>query len=120
MEKEKEIVEIKKEDIEVKPAEVQEEIREEKVVTEPKTEGTGISTAAMILGIVSVVLVGNLIVSLPCAILAIIFGLNGQKKEAGKGMAKAGFILGIVSLSMLAAIVIIIGMVCGAAILAAI
>ena len=35
-------------------------------------------------------------------------------------MAKAGFILGIVSLSMLAAIVIIIGMVCGAAILAAI
>ncbi|MBE5819388.1 MAG: DUF4190 domain-containing protein [Clostridiales bacterium] len=47
------------------------------------------SVTSLILG-----LVGISFASIPCGILAIIFGLKG-KKENSKGMATAGFILGI-------------------------
>ncbi|MBQ6992265.1 MAG: DUF4190 domain-containing protein [Clostridia bacterium] len=47
------------------------------------------SLTSLILG-----LVGISFASIPCGILAIIFGLKGRK-ENSKGMATAGFILGI-------------------------
>lgn len=63
-------------------------------------ESKGLSIASMVLGIVSVVLFCIWYISVPCAILAIIFGIVGKKK-GGKGMAIAGLVLGIVALSIL-------------------
>lgn len=65
---------------------------------EQQNEGKGLSIASMVLGIVSVVLCCLWYVSLPCAILAIIFGVIGMKRD-GKGMAIAGLVLGIVSVA---------------------
>ncbi len=62
-------------------------------------EKKGMSIAALVLGIVSVVLFCFSYVSIPCAILAIIFGILGKKK-GGAGMAKAGLVLGIIALAI--------------------
>lgn len=62
-------------------------------------EQKGLSIAAMVLGIVSVALFCLWYLSIPCAILAIIFGVIGGKK-GGKGMAKAGLILGIIAIAL--------------------
>ena len=64
-----------------------------------ENEKKGMSIAALVLGIVSLVLFCYTYVSLPCAILAIIFGIVGKKK-GGKGMAKAGLIMGIIALAL--------------------
>lgn len=63
-------------------------------------ENKGLSIASMVLGIVSVVLFCIWYISIPCAILAIIFGIVGMKK-GGKGMGVAGLVLGIVALAVL-------------------
>lgn len=60
----------------------------------------GFSIASMVLGIISLVFFCLWFISIPCGILAIIFGaksLNGPKK----GMATAGLVTGIVALSIL-------------------
>lgn len=62
-------------------------------------ESKGMSIAAMVLGIVSVVFCCIAYISIPCAILAIIFGFVGKKK-GGKGMAITGIILGIIALGL--------------------
>lgn len=62
-------------------------------------EKKGLSIAAMVLGIISIVLFCIWYVSLPCAILAIIFGIVGMKK-GGKGMAIAGLVLGIIAVAL--------------------
>jgi len=80
--------EIKKEVNEVKQEEVKEVKNEEKA---------GLSIASMVLGIVSIVLFCLIWISIPCAVLAVIFGLVGRKK-GGKGMATAGLVLGIITL----------------------
>lgn len=59
----------------------------------------GLSIAAMVLGIVSVALCCIWYLSIPCAILAIIFGVIGKKRD-GKGMAIAGLVLGIVAIGL--------------------
>ena len=64
-----------------------------------KKETKGFSIAAMVLGIVSVVLFCFFYISIPCAILAIIFGIVGMKK-GGKGMGIAGLVLGIIALAI--------------------
>lgn len=43
-------------------------------------ESSGLSIASMVLGIISIVLFCIYYVSIPCAILAIIFGVIGRKK----------------------------------------
>lgn len=63
-------------------------------------ESKGMSIASLVLGIVSVVLFCYTYISIPCAILAIIFGILGKKK-GGKGMAKAGLILGIIAMALI-------------------
>ena len=55
-------------------------------------EKKGLSIASMVLGIVSIVLFCIWYISLPCAILAIIFAVIGMK-NGGKGMAIAGLVL---------------------------
>jgi hypothetical protein len=59
----------------------------------------------MILGIIALVLICIPYVSLPCAILAIIFGVIGKNKAdrgegAGRGMAMAGLITGIIAIAL--------------------
>jgi len=62
-------------------------------------ESKGMSIASMVLGIVSVVLCCIAYISIPCAILALIFGFVGKKK-GGKGMAIAGIVLGIIAIGL--------------------
>ena len=64
-----------------------------------KQESKGLSIAAMVLGIIAVILFCYPFISIPCAILAIIFGVIG-KKQGGKGMGIAGLVLGIVALAL--------------------
>lgn len=66
---------------------------------EQQNGGKGLSIASMVLGIVSVVLFCISYVSIPCAILAIIFGIVGKKK-GGRGMAIAGLVLGIIAIAL--------------------
>lgn len=64
---------------------------------EPKKERKGFCIAAMVLGIVALVFFCVWYLSIPCAILAIIFGILGIK-SIGKGMAIAGVVTGSISL----------------------
>ncbi len=84
-----------------------EENKVEEVANGQPQESKGLSVASMILGIVSVVLFCFWYLSIPCAILAIIFGVMGKKK-GGKGMAKAGLILGIIAIVLV--ILVIVGL----------
>lgn len=83
-----------------------------------KSESKGMSVAALVLGIVSVVFCSVGLVNIACGVLAIIFGIKGKKRN-GKGMAQAGFILGIIGLS-LRAILFIFGFIIGMGLFAAI
>ena len=76
---------------------------ENKETQAPAQESKGLSIASMVLGIISVVLFCIWYISIPCAILAIIFGIIGMKK-GGRGMGIAGLVLGIVALAILAII----------------
>lgn len=71
-------------------------------VVEPKAEKSaeskGMSIAALVLGIISLVMLCIWYISIPCAILAIIFGILGRKK-GGKGMGTAGLVLGILTVA---------------------
>ncbi|WP_432359874.1 DUF4190 domain-containing protein [Sporosarcina sp. UB5] len=60
----------------------------------------GMAISSLVLGILGVVL--NLIPIIPylLGILAIIFGVSGNKMHIGKGMAVAGIILGSITLAM--------------------
>ena len=62
---------------------------------EKKEENKGYSIASMVLGIISVILFCFTYISIPCAILAIIFAVVGKNK-GGKGMATAGLVLSII------------------------
>lgn len=70
---------------------VKPEVVEEQKAEENKEESKGMSIAALILGIVSLVMLCIWYISIPCSILAIIFGILGRKK-GGKGMGTAGLV----------------------------
>lgn len=57
----------------------------------------GLNIAALVLGIVSLVLWCVWFISIPCAILSLIFGIIGVKK-VGKGLALTGIITGAIAL----------------------
>lgn len=88
------------------PIEVKVETQNEQTSTsEPAVEGEvleedkpGLSIAAMILGIVSLVFWCYWPISIICGILALIFGIIRMKKPAGKGMAIAGFVTGLIAI----------------------
>lgn len=76
------------------------ENKETEVVTETtKKTVNGFCIAALVLGIVAIVLWCMWMVSIPCSILALIFGILGVKKP-GKGMAIAGIITGSIALAI--------------------
>lgn len=62
-----------------------------------QTKLNGLNIAALVLGIVSLVLWCVWIVSIPCAILSLIFGIIGIKKQ-GKGLALTGIITGAIAI----------------------
>ena len=74
-----------------------EEVKKE--VESTVQESKGFSIASMVLGIISLVLFCLWYISVPCAIIAIIFAIVGMKK-GGKGMAITGLVLGIISISI--------------------
>ena len=83
----------------------------------PKVERKGFNITSMILGIISLAFLFVWYVSVPCAIIAIIFAVAG-KKDAGKGMGTTGMVLGIISLGLLLLIILGIGSLLGLAIAA--
>ena len=82
-------------------------------VQEKAEDGQGFAIASLVLGIISIIRFCQPFV-LPCAILALVFGLIAKKKKQN-GMATAGIILGAISLIIDAVIValIVISMIFG-------
>lgn len=58
---------------------------------------SGLSIASIVLGITSIALWCAWFVSIPCAIIALIFGIVGLKKP-GKGLAITGLVTGAITL----------------------
>lgn len=73
------------------------ENKETEVINNEKTPG--LSVASMVLGIVSIVTWCAWFISIPCSILALIFGILGVKKP-GKGMAITGIVTGSIVLAI--------------------
>jgi hypothetical protein len=75
--------------------------------------GNGMAVAALVLGIVSLALFCIVYVSLPCAVLAIIFGVIGRRKAregaTGGGMATAGLACGVIGIGVFA---LMLGLMC--------
>ena len=78
----------------------------------PVTERKGFNITSMILGIIAVACFCWWYVSIPCAIIAIIFSVAG-KKDAGKGMGTAGLVLGIIALGLYVLMVLGVGSLVG-------
>lgn len=57
---------------------------------------SGVSVAAMILGIVSIVFCCLHIVAIACGIVAIVLAKKEEQKGMGNGFTKAGFICGLI------------------------
>ena len=73
------------------------ENKETEVINKEKTPG--LSVASMVLGIVSKLTGCAWFISIPCSILALIFGILGVKKP-GKGMAITGIVTGSIVLAI--------------------
>lgn len=75
--------------------------------------GNGMAVAALVLGIVSLALFCIWYVSLPSAILAIVFGIVGRGKAragaSGGGMATAGLACGIIAIAV---VIVMLGLIC--------
>ncbi len=90
-------------------------VKTAKVVEEPKKDKKGFCIASMVLGIIALVCFCVWYISIPCAILAIIFGVIGIKSTS-KGMAVAGLVTGSIGLIVSIAIflfLVIVGMAVG-------
>lgn len=98
----------KKETMEVEKIEQTENTDTEKVVQtkqatqtqsteEPKKDRKGFCITSMVLGIIAMVFFCLWYLSIPCGILAIIFGILGVK-STNKGMAIAGIVTGAIGL----------------------
>lgn len=74
-----------------------EEPKEEVVKEETEKDKKGFSIAALVLGIIAIVCCCVWYISIPCGILAIIFGIIGIKSSK-KGMSIAGLITGAIGL----------------------
>lgn len=65
-----------------------------------KQEGNGLAVAAMVLGIIGLVLSMIPFIPYPLAILAIVFGVIGMKKQIKKGFAVTGLITGLITIGL--------------------
>ena len=108
-EEKKEIKEVEKvENTEKTNTEQKKEVvTETKVKEEPTKERKGFCIAAMVLGIIALVFFCVWYISIPCAILAIVFGVLGIK-TIHKGMAIAGLVTGIIGLVIWAILIVLI------------
>lgn len=113
-EEKKEIIEIEKvndtESTEVIQKETTAERKEDAQageVQKPKKNKKGFCITSMVLGIVALVFFCLWYISIPCGILAIIFGVLGIK-SANKGMAIAGLVTGSIGLVISTLIIIMI------------
>lgn len=98
----------KKEIVEIEKVNNTEETKKEataKVVEDPKKEKKGFCIASLVLGIVALVFFCLWYISIPCGILAIIFGILGIK-SMNRGMAIAGLITGSIGLVISTLIII--------------
>lgn len=78
----------------------------------PPAGQNGMGTAAMVLGIIAVVLFWTIVVGFICGVLAIIFGIVGRGRArrgmaTNSGQATAGLVTGIIGLVFALAIVIL-------------
>ncbi len=73
--------------------------------------GNGLAVAALVLGIISLVLLCIPYISIPCGILGIVFGAIGCKRTragaSGGGMAKAGLTCGCISVGLAVLLVVL-------------
>ena len=76
--------------------------------TAPANDKKGFSIAALVLGIIALVLCCIWYVSIPCGIIALILGIIGLKSSK-RGMSIAGFITGVIG--MILSIVLVIAIV---------
>lgn len=120
------VIEVKKvEEIKNEPTPKQESVPETeekseesktKVIREePMKDKKGFSIAALVLGIVAIVLCCIWYISIPCGILAIVFGILGIKSSK-RGMSIAGLVTGAIGLIVAIIIffaLVIIGMAVG-------
>ena len=112
----------KKEELEINNEEVKHEtvevVKEEpksqtqSTIEEPKKDKKGLAIAAMVLGIVSLVLFCIWYISLPCAILALVFGILSLKSSK-RGMAIAGVVTGAVGFILMVVLYVFIFFVIG-------
>lgn len=112
----------KKEELEINNEEVKQEtvevVKEEPksqtqaTIEEPKKDKKGLAIAAMVLGIVSLVLFCIWYISLPCAILALVFGILSLKSSK-RGMAIAGVVTGAVGFILMVVLYVFIFFVIG-------
>jgi hypothetical protein len=73
---------------------------EQQINTIPQSQGNGLAVTALVLGIVGLVLYLVPFLPYPLAILAIIFGLIGMKKQVKKGFGLTGVITGIITIGL--------------------
>lgn len=111
-EEKKEIVEVEKvdntENTDKTKAEPKKEVKVETTKKEePKKERKGFCIAAMVLGIIALVFFCIWYLSIPCAILAIIFGILGINTNH-KGMAIAGLVTGIIGIVIWSILIILV------------
>ncbi len=89
------------------------DIKELEVIDEKTTkkdDKKGLCITSLVLGIVTIAFIWLWYVSIPCGVLAIIFGVLGRKGEE-KGMAIAGIATGAIGLVI--SIVLLIVLICG-------
>lgn len=78
---------------------------------EPPKKTPGMAIAALVLGIVALLLSCCYYLSVPCAVLALIFGILVLRKgPEGKGMAIAGIICGAVTLVLVLILIACMGL----------
>lgn len=86
------------------------DIKEPEVInTEPSKDNDkkGLCITSLVLGIIAVVFICIWYISIPCGVLAIIFGILGRKSKE-KGMAIAGIATGAIGVAISIALLIII------------
>lgn len=79
----------------------------EETNTPPQKNRKGLCIAALVLGIVALVFCCVWFISIPCGILAVIFGILGIKTP-DKGMAIAGLVTGSIGLAISIVIIMMI------------
>lgn len=79
--------------------------------TAPANDKKGFSIAALVLGIIALVLCCIWYVSIPCGIIALILGIIGLKSSK-RGMSIAGIITGVIGMILSIVLVIAIVMLC--------